>query len=272
MLWSGALIRAHCHPDQQHESLIDQRTFYSRELLPELTQSLRGQHTFCDRELFRAHWLLDRSKTSCDQELLWELIDSLIDRQTSRDQELFSELIDPPINQKILAIRSSYQCSLTPWSTNKHVVIGSSYQSSLSPRSTSIESLIDQQTIWNRELLSKLILRSEARIIAHWLPDRSKTSCNQEPLSELVDSLIIQQTCCYWRLLSELIPSPIDQNLLAIRSSFQSPVTQELINNPLAIGSFNQNSLAICGTTGEVTDTLIDGQGSCDWELFLERV
>ena len=91
------------------------------------------------------------------------------------------------------------------------------------------------------------VLRSEALIRAHWLPDQSKTSCDQEPLWELIDSLIDQQTCCYWGLLSELINSPIDQNLLAITSSYQSSVTQEFINNLLAIGSFYQSSLAIWG-------------------------
>ena len=91
------------------------------------------------------------------------------------------------------------------------------------------------------------VLRSEALIRAHWLPDQSKTSCDQEPLWELIDSLIDQQTCCCWGLLSELINSPIDQNLLAITSSYQSSVTQEFINNLLAIGSFYQSSLAIWG-------------------------
>ena len=136
----------------------------------------------------------NQSKTSCDQELLSELIDSLIDQQTCYDRELLSELIDTPIDKMIRA---------------------------------------------------------------HWPPVRSKTSCDQELLSELVDSLIIQQTSCYWGLLSGLIPSLIDRSLLAIKSSYYSSVTQELINNSLLIGSFSQSSLAICGTTGEVTDTFL---------------
>ena len=49
--------------------------------------------------LIRAHWLPDPAKTSCDQELLWELIDSLIDQQTPCDQELLLELIVTPIDK-----------------------------------------------------------------------------------------------------------------------------------------------------------------------------
>ena len=43
----------------------------------------------------------NQSKTSCDQELLSELIDSLIDQQTCYDRELLSELIVTPINKSI---------------------------------------------------------------------------------------------------------------------------------------------------------------------------
>ena len=56
----------------------------------------------------------NQSKTSCDQELLSELIDSLIDQQTCYDRELLSELIVTP-----------YQSSLSPWEDNTRFAIGS---------------------------------------------------------------------------------------------------------------------------------------------------
>ena len=110
------------------------------------------QQTSCDRELLSE--LIDfpiDQQTSCVSELLSELIQSLIEQHTFCDRELPSELIDFPIDQKLLeirsfyqssltprsiknlAIRSSDQSSLTPQSTNNQVVIGSSYQTSLTP-------------------------------------------------------------------------------------------------------------------------------------------
>ena len=182
--------------------------------------------------LIRAHWLPDPAKTSCGQELLWELIDSLIDQQTPCDQELLLELIVTPIDKHWIS----------DWLANflrsgALIRAHSVSDKALSPRSTNIESLIDQQTFCNQELLSELIQSLIKQCMY----------CDRKLLSELIDSLIDQQTCCYWGLLSELINSPIDQNLLAITSSYQSSVTQEFINNLLAIGSFYQSSLAIWG-------------------------
>ena len=145
-----------------------------------------------------------QSKTSCNQELLSELIDSLIDQQTCYDRELLSELIVTPYQSSLspwedntrFAIGSSYQSSSTPrsvknflrsgapirayrlpWSTKKPVVIGSSYQSSLSPRSTNPLNLN-----WPAKLFA-LFLDS--------LIDR-QTSRDQELLSELNDSQSIK--------------------------------------------------------------------------------
>ena len=112
----------------------------------------------------------NQSKTSCDQELLSELIDSLIDQQTCYDRELLSKLIVTPIDKHWISDwptnflqsraltrahsvpeRTTTSFSdrkllselIVPRSTNKHVMIGSSYQSSLSPRSTRWSELID---------------------------------------------------------------------------------------------------------------------------------
>ena len=204
---STALTRAHSVPERTTHVLRSE-AFQSSLTPRSIKNFLRS------RALMRAHWLPDRQTN------------------VSRSGALLRAYW-PPINQKILAIRSSYQCSLTPWSTNKHVVIGSSFQSSLSPWSTSIESLIDQQTIWNRELLSELILREssyhssltpwsiknflqsgalirtrwlpdhptnllllEAFIRAYSLPDWSESPCDQELVSEPSDSRIDQQPSC----------------------------------------------------------------------------
>ena len=71
----------------------------------------------------------------------------------------------------------------------------------------------------------------------HWPPDRSKTSCDQELLSELVDSLIIQQTSCYWGLLSELIRAWSSNKLLVIAGSYQSLFPPWLIRVSLRSGA-----------------------------------
>ena len=162
-------------------------------------------------------------------------------------RKLLLEHIDSPIDQKRLAIRSSYQRLLTLWSTNKLVVTGSSYQSSLTPRSI------------------KTFFRSGALIRAHWPPDQSKpssdqellselidslinqqTSWDQKLLSELIDSLIDQQTCCDQELLSELIVTPIDKHwissdwpkkLSAIGGSYQGSLNPWLIKNLLQSGA-----------------------------------
>ena len=65
-LRSEALIRAHWPPDRPTSNLWS-------------------------GALIRAHWLPDWSKTSCDQELFLEHIDSLIDQQLSCDRELLSK-------------------------------------------------------------------------------------------------------------------------------------------------------------------------------------
>ena len=77
----------------------------------------------------------------------------------------------------------------------------------------------------------------------HWLPDWSKTSCNQELFLEHFDSLIDQQLRCDRELLSDLIDSLIDQKLLVIRSSFYSILTSSSTNKHVAIGSSYQSIL-----------------------------
>ena len=193
MLRSGALIRA---PDQSSrskkkplsprskniESLIDQQTFYSRDILLELTQSPRGQHTFCDRKLL-------------------------------------SELIDSPSDEKLLAIRSSYQSSLTPLIDQKTCCDRELLSELIvTPINKSIESLIDQQnflhfflTHWSTDKL--LAVRSSYQSLLS--PNQTKTSCDQELLSEPIDSLIDQQTCYDRELLSELIVTPIDKHWIS---------------------------------------------------------
>ena len=248
MLWSGALIRAHCHPDRQTlnlwltNKLFTVESSYQSSLSPWEDNNI----VFRSETLIRAHWLPDRPIN-----MLWS--GALIrahwhpDRQDDQgsltpwlttsfcDQELLSELIVTPINKSIESLidrQNFLHFFWTPWSTDKLLTIRSSYQSLLTPNQSKtscdqellselIDSLIDQQTCYDRELLSELIDTPIDKMIrAHWPPDRSKTSCDQELLSELVDSLIIQQTSCYWGLLSELISSLIDQSLLAIRSSY----------------------------------------------------
>ena len=168
----------------------------------------------------RAHSVPDREKTSCDQKLLFELIDA-------------------PVNVNLLAIRSSYQSSLTSWSSNEQVT----------------GALIRAHWLPNQPTN---LLWLGALIRAYWLPDWSKPFCDQKLLLELIDSLIGQQTCCNRELLSELIVNPINKywisdwstnffksnnELFAIVNSHQSSVTQEMINNLLAIGSSNWSSL-----------------------------
>ena len=132
-------------------------------------------------------------------------------------------------------------------------MIGSSYQSSLSPRSTNIESLIDQQTLYSRELLSGL-----------------------------TQSLRGQHTFCDRKLLSELVDSPIDQKLLAIRSSYQSLLTL-LIDQKTLLWS-GALIRAHCHPDSQIhwisnwpaklfalfLDSLIDRQTSRDQELLSE--
>ena len=133
-------------------SLIEQHTFCDRELSPKLIESPIDQKLWRSGALIRAHWLPDRSpiyqkllairsscqssltpwsiknllRSNCDQKLLLELIDSIVDQQLC-DRETLSDLIESLIDQNLLAIRSSYESTLTSWSTDTLVVIGSSY-------------------------------------------------------------------------------------------------------------------------------------------------
>ena len=211
-----------------------------------------------------------------DQELLWELIDSLINQQTPCDQELLLELIVTPIDKHWI---SDWLANFLP--SGALIRAHSVSDKALSPRSTNIESLIDQQTF-----------------------------CNQELLSELIQSLIKQCMSCDRKLLSELIDSPINQKLLAIRSpygssltpwstnklvviegSYQSLLTPRLIRISLRFrariraqwlknssttflrsGAFTRAHWLFEEVTGEVTDTQIDSQASCDWEILLEGI
>ena len=206
MLWSGALIRAHCHPDQQHESLIDQRTFYSRELLPELTQSLRGQHTFCDRKLLSE--LID---SPIDQKLLairssyQSLLTPLIDQKTCCDRELLSELIVTPINKSIKSL------------VNRQNLFA-----------LFLDSLIDRQTSRDQELLSELndsqsiknVLRLGAHIWAHWLLDR--------PTNMSWSGALIRAHCQPDRQTLKLW---LTNKLFTVESSYQSSLSPWEDNN-----------------------------------------
>ena len=169
MLWSGALIRAHCHPDQQHESLIDQRTFYSRELLPELTQSLRGQqHRFPIGNSYQSS-LTPRSTNK--HVMIGSSYQSSLTPRSTR----WSGLIDPLTNHLFLRSGAVIRAHCHPdqqihwisdWPTKRFALF--------------LDSLVDRQTSHDQELLSELIdtqsiknvLRSGALIRAHWLPDR----------------------------------------------------------------------------------------------------
>ena len=144
-------------------------------------------------------------------------------------RKLLLEHIDSPIDQKRLAIRSSYQRLLTLWSTNKLVVTGSSYIRAHWPPDQSKPSS-------DQELLSELI---DSLI-------NQQTSWDQKLLSELIDSLIDQQTCCDQELLSELIVTPIDKHwissdwpkkLSAIGGSYQGSLNPWLIKNLLQSGA-----------------------------------
>ena len=86
----GALIRAYWFPNQPRNYL------WSR------AHSLPYWHTnFLQLEaLIRDYLIVIHTQTSCDWELLSELIDSPIDQETTCDQELLLKLIDSPIDQE----------------------------------------------------------------------------------------------------------------------------------------------------------------------------
>ena len=82
MLWSGAIIRVHWHPDQQTillllearlvgiESMVNQQNSCDQELVLELIDPMIDQQT-----CFWPHWLLIEQRTFYDRELLSELSD-----------------------------------------------------------------------------------------------------------------------------------------------------------------------------------------------------
>ena len=225
-LRSGALTRAHCHPDRQTlnlwltSKLLAIRSSYPSSFSPDKALSPRST---------KIESLIDQ-QTFCNQELLSELIQSLIKQCMSCDRKLLSELIDSPINQKLLAIRSPYESSLTPWSTNKLVVVEGSYQSLLTPRliriSLRLRARIRAQWLKNS---STTFLRSGAFTRAHWL--------FEEVTGEVTDTQIDSQASCDWEILLERI---ISQRILAIRRSYQSLLTPW---STVVIRSSHQSSL-----------------------------
>ena len=122
------------HPSPiTHDGLSNQYNYWLSRVPSELIDFLIKIQTSWDQGLLLELIDSDQHTISCDQELLSELIDSLIDTQTSCDQELSSELIDSLIIPQLLVIRSSHQSSLTPLLTHKLYKIRSFYQSSLTP-------------------------------------------------------------------------------------------------------------------------------------------
>ena len=155
-LRSGAVIRAHCHPDQQiHwisdwptkrfalflDSLVDRQTSHDQELLSELIDTQSIKNVLRSGALIRAHWLPDRPTN-----MLWS--GALIRAHCHPDRQTLNLWL----TNKLFTVESSYQSSLSPWEDNTRFAIGSSYQSSLTPRSI------------------KNFLRSGALIRAYWLP------------------------------------------------------------------------------------------------------
>ena len=116
-----------------HDGLSNQYNYWLSRALSELIDFLIRIQTSWDQGLLLVFIDSDQQTISCDQELLSEFIDSLIDTQTSCDQELSSEPIDSLIMPQLLVIRSSHQSSLTPLLTHKLYKIKSSHQSSLIP-------------------------------------------------------------------------------------------------------------------------------------------
>ena len=173
-LWrSGALIRAHWLPDRSpiYQKLLAIRSSCQSSLTPwSIKNLLRSKaliraNWFYSRpttklwsgDLIRSHWIPDWSKPSCDQELLWEDIDVLIDRHTCCDRQLLLELIWLP--NKVTNFLRSKALIRAHWPLDRPTT-----------------------KLW-----------SGALIRAHRLPDWSKTSCDQELFLEHIDSLIDQQ-------------------------------------------------------------------------------
>ena len=140
-LRSGALIRACWLPNRATNVLCWRAAIRARSVPRRATHVLRsGAHWVPNRSKPRTirssyqssltPWSIsDRSKTSRDQKLLLELIDSIVDQQPSCARELLSNLIYSLIDQNLLAIRSSYESTLTTWKTYRLVEIWSSYES-----------------------------------------------------------------------------------------------------------------------------------------------
>ena len=253
MLWSGALIRAHCHPDQQIHWISN----WPAKLFALFLDSL-----------------IDR-KTSRDQELLSELNDSQSIENVLRSGAHIS--LTPWSTNKHVMIGSSYQSSLSPRSTTWIFDWSTNF---LQSRALTRAHSVPERTTH--------VLRSEALIRAHWLPDRSKTSCDQELLSELIDSpdrpknllwsgalirahcypdrqihwisnwpaklfalfldsLIDRQTSRDQELLSELNDSQSIKNVL--RSGAHISLTPWSTNKHVMIGSSYQSSLSPRSTT-----------------------
>ena len=237
----------------------------------------------------------NQSKTSCDQELLSELVDSLIDQQTCYDRELLWELIVTPINKSIESLidRQNFlhffrlpdrqtnfsrsgaliRAYWLPWSINKHVMIGSSYQSSLSPRSTnplnlwltgktfctSLDSLIDRQTSRDQELLSEL---NDSHSIKNVLQSRALIRAHwlpDRPTNMLWSGALIRAHC---HPLPELTQSLRGQHTFCDRK-----LLSELIDSPIG-----QKLLAIRSSYQSLSTPLIDQKTCCDRELLSELI
>ena len=165
----------------------------------------RTTHVLRSEALIRAHWLPDRSKTS-------------------RDQELLSELIDSPDRPKNLLwsgalIRAHcHPDQQIHWISNWPAKLFALF----------LNSLIDRQTSRDQELLSELndsqsiknVLRSGALIRAHWLPDR--------PTNMLWSGALIRAHCHPDRQTLNLW---LTNKLFTVESSYQSSLSPWEDNN-----------------------------------------
>ena len=116
------------------------------------------------------------------------------------------------------------------------------------------------------------VLRSEALIRAHWLPDQSKTSCDQEPLWELIDSLIANKLVVIEGSYQSLLTPRLIRISLRLRARIRAQWLKNSSTTFLRSGAFTRAHWLFEEVTGEVTDTQIDSQASCDWEILLERI
>ena len=179
----------------------------SRALTRAHSVSERTTHVLRSEALIRAHWLPDRSKTSRDQELLSELIDSpdrpknllwsgaLIRAHWHPDRQDDQGSLTPWLSKNFLRSGALTRAHWLPWSTKNNCFdrellselivtpINKSIKSLVNRQNLFalfLDSLIDRQTSHDQELLSELndsqsiknVLRSGALIRAHWFPDR----------------------------------------------------------------------------------------------------